>query len=87
MTEGFVSRTAIFAALMWFGTGALLGLAWLAGLVLAQWDAALLLGMTASVLACIAVVLHVRCYAVRLGSLIRITSGLEREEPQLRVAR
>lgn len=74
------SRGVVIAGSTWLVAATLLVVAWASWFLGAPEHVhlAVLLGQTAGVAACVAVVLHVRCYAARTCRLIRVANGLQR---------
>ena len=82
MSENFVRGSLLYAAALWILAAGLLGAAWITWAVVGGWQPASLLAISASVVACGAVVAHMRCYALHIGHLIRVHSvaGVDRSE-------
>lgn len=89
--QNYVSTAGVIATTLWTTTAALMASAW--GILFldplgdpGSWRIASMLGMTSATLACVAVVCHIKLYALGVTNLVRVTSGLQptREENSLR---
>lgn len=85
--EHYVSTSRVLALTTWGCTAFLVATAWIAWLVFDQSTLAALLCMTGGSMSAAAAVMTIRCYAIRLGRLIRVTAGLSESDvpPNLRI--
>ena len=79
MNEGYVSRTAIAAAVAWLVVGAFMAGAWLLATLGAEMCYVVLMATTGCASSAVAATLHIKTYMARLGRLARALSGVERE--------
>lgn len=77
MNDGYVSRSCIIASTLWGAVVLLLAGAWWFGLRADQPLVAQLLAATACATSAVAATAHIRCYAIRVMNLVRVTAGLE----------
>lgn len=83
MNQGYISKTALLAITAWSVAGGLLFGAWMLVLMPGQEfppGLVALTGLSAVVVTGVAMLAQIRLYTIRVCSLIRATSGLEREE-------
>ena len=85
---GYFSKNATIAALLWFAVAALITAAWLVGLLTdGHLHVAGLLAATGCALSALAAVLHIRTYACRLVRMVRVSSGLDSGDAEIRPLR
>lgn len=77
------SSASLVAMTCWAVTGILLGIAWTMW-ALGEHHAAMLVAETACVGSAIAAAMQIKCYAAQVCRLVRVTSGLEREDADVR---
>lgn len=87
MSENFVRGSLLYAAALWILAAGLLAAAWITWAVVGGRQPASLLAISASVVACGAVVAHMRCYALHIAHLVRVHSAASVERSQIRTVR
>lgn len=81
--EHYISTTQIIVVILWTMVGLLTAASWtvLTNGPESMVDEALMLALTASTLACVAAVAHIRLYVIKTTQLIRMTAGLAPNAP------
>lgn len=82
--ERFFPAGAIVAACIWAWVVLLLCAAWASWLLGGPHNLPILLGLTACASSAAAATAHIRCYSVRLCTLIRVTGGLQCPDAEVR---
>lgn len=76
MIDRPTSKATVWAYGLWAAVAVTLAQAWLALILRAPWVATLL-GLTACSLSAVAATAHVRCFAIRVLSVVRRLHGIE----------
>ena len=77
VVEEFVSKSKVAAGVAWVMTVLLLLAGWVMVLAVPEhWMVGGMFAATACATSAVAATLHIRCYAVRLACLVRLTSNL-----------
>jgi hypothetical protein len=87
MQEGYVSRAAIVAVLLWVKAGLLVTLVWAMSVMDEPMRWMLPVALTACLAIGIAIVGQIRVSLLRVSRLVRAMSGLDEPRPEIRAVR
>lgn len=87
VSESFISRSLLWAALLWGLVAALVVASWAVWVATDSLSLSALLAVNASVAACGAAVAHIRFFVLRVAHLIRVTNAGPLDRSELRTVR